>query len=128
MLSDLILQADAILVSLIVATERVGNTIWVRRSLRLSLYPTGLFVAGGCLSRGVGVGPFYSSPEGWWCLAACSAVIVINVTRIALNGLHREHFELLLGAVGAGVAGSLALVAIVGINLIRVRGDLFARS
>jgi len=134
MLSDLILQADAILVSLIVATERVGNTIWVRRSLRLSLYPTGLFVAGGCLSRGVGVDPFYSSPpapavpEGWWCLAACSAVIVINVTRIALIGLHREHFELLHGAVGAGVAGFLALVAIVGINLIRVRGDLFARS
>jgi hypothetical protein len=55
----------------------------------------------------------------WWCLAACSAVIVINVTRIALIDLHPEHFEL-----GAGVASFLALVAIVGINLIRVRGDL----
>jgi hypothetical protein len=55
-------------------------------------------------------------------------VIVINVTRIALIGLHREHFELLHGPVGAGVAGFLALAAIVGINLIRVRGDLFARS
>ena len=55
-------------------------------------------------------------------------MIVINVTRIALIGLHRERFDLLHGAVGAGVAGFLALVAIVGINLIRVRGDLFARS
>ena len=69
-----------------------------------------------------------SLKDVWWCLAACSAVIVINVTRIALIGLHPAHFELIHGAAGAGVAGFLALVAIVGINLIRVRGDLFARS
>jgi hypothetical protein len=78
MLNDLILQADAILVSLIVGTERLGNTV-------------GFAVAGGCLSRGIGVGPFYPSNRG-----RC-----------------RELSR---------------LVAIVGINLIRVRGDLFARS
>jgi exosortase/archaeosortase family protein len=135
MLSDLILQADAILVSLIVGTERVGNTVGFAGNSGF------LFIAPACSSLAdvslavLGWALFTqalmrrpSLKDIWWCLVACSAVFVINVTRIALIGLHREHFELLHGRVGAGVAGFLALVAIVGINLIRVRGDLFARS
>jgi hypothetical protein len=55
-------------------------------------------------------------------------VIVINVARMALIGPHPQHFQLIHGAVGASVASVLALVAIVGINWIRVRGDLLARS
>jgi exosortase/archaeosortase family protein len=135
MLSDLILRADAILVSLIVGTERIGNTVgFADNSGFLMILPpcssladVSLAVLGWALfTQALMRRP--SLKDVWWCLAACSAVIVINVTRIALIGLHREHFELLHGAVGAGVAGFLALVAIVGINLIRVRGDLFARS
>jgi exosortase/archaeosortase family protein len=135
MLSDLILQADAILVSLIVGTERVGNTIGFADS---SGY---LFILPGCSSLAnvslavLGWALFTqaltrrpSLKDVWWCLAACAAVIVINVTRIALMGLHPEQFELFHGAVGASVASVLSLVAIVGINLIRVRGALFARS
>jgi exosortase/archaeosortase family protein len=135
MLSDLILQADAILVSLIVGTERVGNTVgFADNSGYLLILPPCSSLADVSLAM-LGWALFTqalvrrtSLKDVWWCLAACSAVFVINVTRIALIGLHREHFELLHGAVGAGVAGFLALVAIVGINLIRVRGDLFARS
>ena len=136
MLSDLILQADAILVSLIVGTERVGNTVGFADNSGYYL-----FILPGCSSLAnvslavLGWALFTqaltrrpSLKDIWWCLAACSAVIVINVTRIALMGLHPERFELLHGAVGAGVASFLTLVAIVGINLIRVRGDLFARS
>jgi len=135
MLSDLILQADAILVSLIVGTERIGNTIgFADNSGYLFIFPAcsslanvSLAVLGWALFTQA-LARRLSLKDGWWCLAACSAVIVINVTRIALMGLHPEHFELLHGAVGAGVASFLALAAIVGINLIRVRGDLFARS
>ena len=136
MLSDLILQADTILVSLIVGTERVGNTVGFADNSGYYL-----FILPGCSSLAnvslavLGWALFTqaltrrpSLKDVWWCIAACSAVIVINVTRIALMGLHREHFELLHGAVGVGVASFLSLVAIVGINLIRVRGDLFARS
>jgi exosortase/archaeosortase family protein len=135
MLSDLILQADAILVSLIVGTERVGNTVgFADNSAYLIILPpcssladVSLAVLGWALfTQALTRRP--SLKDVGWCLAACAAVIVINVTRIALMGLHREHFELIHGAVGAGVASFLALVAIVGINLIRVRGDLFARS
>ncbi|MGB6176212.1 MAG: hypothetical protein WBF43_07725, partial [Methylocella sp.] len=130
------LQADAILVGLIVGTERVGNTVGfagnpgyylVIEPACSSLADVSLAVLGWALfTQALARRP--SLKDVWWCLAACAAVIVINVTRIALIGLHREHFELLHGSVGAGVASFLALAAIVGINLIRVRGDLFARS
>jgi exosortase/archaeosortase family protein len=135
MLSDLILRADAILVSLIVGTDRVGNTIgFADNSGYLYILPAcssladvSLAVLGWALfTQALTRRP--SLKDVWWCLAACSAVIVINVTRIALIGLHPEHFELIHGAVGAGVASFLALVAIVGINLIRVRGEALARS
>jgi exosortase/archaeosortase family protein len=134
-LSDFILQADAVLVSLIVGTERVGNTVPFPDN---SGY---LFIMPGCSSLAdvslavLGWALFTqaltrrpSVKDVWWCLAACSAVIAINVTRIALIGLYPKHFQLIHGAVGAGVASFLALVAIVGINLIRVRGDVLARS
>jgi exosortase/archaeosortase family protein len=135
MLSDWILRADAILVSLIVGTERVGNTVGFADNSGFlfilpacsSLADVSLAVLGWALfTQALTRRP--TLKDVWWCLAACSAVIVINVTRIALIGLHPEHFELIHGAVGAGVAGFLALVAVVGINLIRVRGDHFARS
>jgi exosortase/archaeosortase family protein len=134
-LSDFILQADAILVSLIVGTERIGNTIgFADNSGYLYIMPAcssladvSLAVLGWALfTQALTRRPFLKNV--WWCLAACFAVILINVTRMALIGLHPEHFELIHGAVGAGIASFLALVAIVGINLIRVRGDFFARS
>jgi exosortase/archaeosortase family protein len=135
MLSDWILQADALLVSLIVGTERIGNTIGFADNPGYviivpscsSLADVFLAVLGWALfTQALTRRP--SLKDVWWCLAACSAVIVINVTRIALIGLHPEHFELIHGAVGASVASFLTLAAIVGINLIRFRGDLFARS
>jgi len=134
MLSDLILQADAILVSLIIGTQRVGNTVgFADNSGYLFILPAcssladvSLAVLGWALFT-QGLTRRSSLKDVWWCLAACFAVIVINVTRIALIGLHPEHFELIHGAIGADVASVLALVAIVGINLIRVRGDYFAR-
>ncbi len=134
-LSELILQADAILVSLIVGTERVGNTIgFADNSGYLDILPgcsslanVSLAVLGWALfTQALTRRPCLK--DVWWCLAACAAVIAINVTRIALMGLHPEHFELFHGTVGASVASFLALAAIVGVNLIRVRGDHFARS
>jgi exosortase/archaeosortase family protein len=134
MLSDLILRGDAILVSWIVGTERVGNTIgFADNSGYLYILPAcsslaniSLAILGWALfTQTLALRP--SVKDVWWCLAACSAVIVVNVTRMALIGLHPESFELLHGIVGANIASFLSLAAIVGINLIRVRGDLLAR-
>jgi hypothetical protein len=135
LLSDLILQGDAILVSWIVGTERLGNTVgFADNSGYLFIAPpcsslanVSLAVLGWAVfTQAFGLRP--SLNDIWWCLAACSAVILINVTRVALIGLRPESFELLHGAVGASIAGFLGLAAIVGINLIRVRRDFFARS
>ena len=135
MLSHLILQADAILVSLIVGTERVGNTVgFADNSGYLFILPPCSSLANvslAVLGWALFIQAFALRPslnDIWWCLTTCSAMIVINVTRMALVGLHPEHYELLHGAVGASVASFLGLAAIVGINLIRVRRDFFARS
>jgi hypothetical protein len=134
MLSDLILRGDAILVSWIVGTQRIGNTIgFADNSGYLYVLPAcsslahvSLAILGWALfTQALAHKP--SLKDVRWCLAACLAVIVINVTRMALMGLHPENFELLHGTVGANIAGFLILAAIVGINLIRFRGDLLAR-
>jgi hypothetical protein len=122
--SDPILSADAVLASLITGTERVGNT------LRFADDWGYLFIAPPCSSLAnvsltvlcwVLCGQVAS--ETWrlsklgWGLAACTAVIAINVTRIGLIGLNHDHYDLLHGTVGAAVTNWLTFVAIVGINL-----------
>jgi exosortase/archaeosortase family protein len=128
------LQADAILVSWITGTERAGNTVgFADGSGYLFILPpcsslanVSLAVLGWALfAQAFAVRP--SLNDVLWCLAACVAVVVINVTRIALICLHPEHFELFHGAAGASVASFLSLAAIIGSNLIRVRRDLLAR-
>jgi exosortase/archaeosortase family protein len=128
------LRGDAILVSWIVGTQRIGNTIgFADNSGYLYVLPAcsslahvSLAILGWALFTQV-LARKPSLKDVWWCLAACLAVIVINVTRMALMGLHPENFELLHGIVGANIAGFLILASIVGINLIRFRGDLLAR-
>ena len=133
--SDLILQADAIFVSWIVGTERVGNAIPLADG-------TGyLFIAPPCSSlANVSLAIlcwvlFVQSAERpdpnrhlWWCLLACVAVVAINVIRISLIGLSPEYYQLLHGPIGAGVASAAALGAMVAICLLGTRRDLLARA
>ena len=129
MLSDLILQAEAILVNLIVGTERVGNAIrFADNSDYVYIVPACSSFPSVTLAVLVWVLTQVRRPsltDVWWCLTACSAVIAINVTRIALIALYREHIEVLHGALGNDITGFLTLLAIVGINLIRVRDAIF---
>lgn len=135
MLSDLILQADAILVSLMVGTPRVGNTVeFADQWGYLVIAPPCSSLANISLSV-LGLAIFtqlYSRPPSfkdvWWCLAACLGVIIVNVTRIALMGLYREHFDLIHGTAGAGIASFLTLAVIISVNMLRVRDEVFARS
>jgi hypothetical protein len=133
--SDLILQADAVLVSWVVGTERSGNTIqfadgWgylfvapgCSSLTNVSLAILGWVLFTQCLARRV------RREDLGWCLAACAAVVLINVSRMGLIGLFREHYELIHGPVGAGIAGFLTLAAIIGINMIGARRELFPGS
>ncbi|MBD2750183.1 hypothetical protein IC232_26305 [Microvirga sp. BT688] len=131
MLSEAILQADATLVGWIVGTPRLGNAIQFADG---SGY---LWIAPGCSSLANISLAFLcwatiakvlnrpSSPSDiGWVVLACTAVAVVNVTRISLMGLYRNHFDLLHGPVGATVASWLTLGVTVTICLLGTRRDL----
>ncbi|HET6378308.1 MAG TPA: hypothetical protein VFG05_08405 [Methylocella sp.] len=134
MLSDPILQADAILVSGLTGTARAGNTLQLAGGegylyigppcsslANLSLAVLGWALFTQALARPPAMRDYL------WCALSCAAVAGINVTRIALIALYPEHFEMLHTGAGASAAGFLTLAAIIGINWIRVRGERLAR-
>jgi exosortase/archaeosortase family protein len=118
----LILQVDATLVSWFVGTSRSGNVVpfadgsgamWVApacssfTNLSLAILAAVLFVK--AFDRQWSARTLLISG------LACASVVVINVVRIGLIGLHPEHFELLHGDVGATVAGWMTTAAILGL-------------
>ncbi|MXQ13749.1 hypothetical protein [Microvirga makkahensis] len=131
MLSEAILQADAILVGWIVGTPRLGNAIQFADE---SGY---LWIAPGCSSLAnislaflcwATIAKALNRPSSLgdigWVVLACTAVALINVTRISLMGLYRDHFDLLHGPIGATAASWLTLGATVTICLLGMRRDL----
>jgi hypothetical protein len=135
MLSDLILQGDATLVGWLVGTPRLGNAIQFADG---SDY---LWIGPGCSSLAnvsltilcwVTIAKALNHPGSLrdlgWIVAACAAVVAINVTRISLIGLHPEQYELIHGPVGSAVASWTILGATLGICLLGVRRDLPARA
>lgn len=134
-LSDLILQGDATLVGWLVGTPRLGNAIQFADG---SGY---LWIAPACSSLAnislavlcwVTIAKALNHPgsvqDVGWVVVACAAVVVINVTRISLIGLHPEQYELIHGPIGSAVAGWTILGVTLGICLLGVRHDLPARA
>jgi hypothetical protein len=132
--TEWILQVDAAAVSLLLGTERVGNAI------ALADGSGQMYIAASCSSLAnislavlCWVVCAQSSERQWrggevsWCLLACAAVMVVNITRMSLIGRYPQHYELLHGPVGATVANWLTLALMVGICVWGVRRDLFAR-
>lgn len=133
--SEGILQFDATLVGWLVGTERIGNAV---------AFPDGsgyLWIAPACSSLAnvslailcwMTISQVLGRKVSWrdipWIILACAAVIIINVTRVSLLGLYREHFELIHGPIGSSVASWLILAATVGICLLGVRHDLATRT
>ena len=134
LLSDFILEFDAILVGWIVGIERAGNAIafadgsgylWIAPGCS-SLHNVSLAILCWVLFAQL----FYGERplrQAWWGALACAAVVAINVARLSLIALYREHFDLLHGPVGANVATWLTLAAIIGVCALGVRHDLSAR-
>ena len=115
-LSDSILQLDAMLVSFLLGTQRLGNSVQLVDG---SGY---MWIASGCssmanVSLAILCWVLFSqfsdrqrSPgDLWWCLLACGAVAAVNVVRISLIGRYPEQFELLHGPIGGSLAGGLSL-------------------
>jgi|tagenome__1003787_1003787.scaffolds.fasta_scaffold20850676_2 hypothetical protein len=117
-----VLGADALLISWLAGTERVGNTvrfadgagyIWIAPACS-SLTNVSLAILCWVLfaqSRGLR----WSFGNAGWCLLACLSVVAINITRISLMVLHREHFDLIHGPTGDTVAGWLSIAVMLGV-------------
>jgi exosortase/archaeosortase family protein len=135
MLSDLILQGDAMLVGWLLGTHRLGNAVqlangsgylWIAPPCS-SLANISLAVLCWVMFTKVVNRPGSVRDIGW-VVTACTAVVAINVTRISLIGLYPHQYELLHGPIGMAVANWIILGATVGICLLGVRRDLPARA
>ena len=63
-----------------------------------------------------------------WCLLACASVVAANVTRMAIMGLGRWHFETFHYGWGATLVNAIILCLIVGFCILGVRRELFPRT
>jgi exosortase/archaeosortase family protein len=128
LLSDLILQGDAILVGWIVGTHNLGNTVQFADG---SGY---LWIAPGCSSWAnislailcwITFTKVFDRPSSLqgilWMITACMAVVGINVTRISLIGFYPEHYETLHGPIGDVVASWTIFAVTIGMCWIGVK-------
>jgi hypothetical protein len=107
LMSDSILGIDAMLVSWVLGTPRVGNSIafadgwgyfWIAAPCsslaNVSLAVLCWVLVTQTLDRGHVSGLRY-------CILACSAVVVLNVGRLALTGISRGAYEVVHGPAGS---------------------------
>ena len=123
LMSGVILQVDAILVSLVLGTARFGNSVafadgWGYFYIAppcSSLANVSLaFLCWVLVTQSLGTA---RSAGLRYCLLAAAAVVAINVTRLALIGLSRSHYELIHGPVGNVIAGWITFAVIFAICL-----------
>jgi hypothetical protein len=132
-LSQQILEFDAMLVAWITGVERAGNSVafadgsgylWIAPACssfaNVSLVVLCWVLITQFVHRRTSLG------SARWILAASAAVIAINVTRLSLIDRYSQAFDLLHGPIGATVANWLTFTAIVGICALGVRHDLTA--
>jgi hypothetical protein len=128
--NDAILAVDATLTAWVVGSLQNGNVVpfadgsgvmWIAPgcssfsniSLAILAFVGLVNVTSGKWSRGtLGLGAI-----------TCALVLVVNVTRISLIGYYPDHYELIHGQVGAGVAGWLTTLLIMAIGCFAVRRD-----
>lgn len=133
--SEQVLSADAVLVSWIVGTERVGNTI------PFPDRPGFIYIAPGCsslanISLAVLCWVVFAQMsrraatlrDVGWCLAACTGVVAINVARMGLIGLYPDHYDAIHNYPGALVAGYATLALMLGVCAVWKRRELFGVS
>jgi hypothetical protein len=129
-----LLEIDAWLTASLLGTDRVGNIVaFADGSGYMEIIPycssyTNLSLAFLCfVSVTQWAGHRWSAIDLLWSTLACASVILLNVTRIALMGLHRSYYEALHGEWGTMVVGSIILGVTVGFSVISARRELFSR-
>jgi hypothetical protein len=131
-----ILRADAILVSTLIGTDRVGNVF--SGALGADGSPTHFAIAPPCSSlHGMSIavlawitisnalGSAWSARHLAWGLLAAVAVLAVNVSRLSLIGLFPAYYLTIHGSPGSEIAAWLSLTLVVAISILGIsRGAL----
>jgi exosortase/archaeosortase family protein len=117
--SNFILKGDAILVSIITGSARVGNVVYLPNDAGF------LWIADPCSSfQNISLAilcwlmftEYANRPrttnDYWVCFLACVNVVIINVTRIAILARRPDLFEFVHGPYGAAIAGYLSTIIV----------------
>jgi len=126
-----ILQVDAVLVSSLIGTDRIGNVFL--GAIGNDGSPTRFVVWQGCSSlHGMSIailawvtisntlGSVWSARQFAWGLLAAGAVLVVNVSRMSLIGLFPAYYVSIHGSPGNEIAAWLSLTLVVLISLLGV--------
>jgi exosortase/archaeosortase family protein len=128
------LWTDALFVSNLIGTEQTGNLVkFADGSGYFQIFPecSSYHNISLALLAWISVSQLvehkWSPKDLFWCLLAVLSVLAVNVTRIGLIGLYRDHFETIHGPFGSTVADCVSLSLILAICLLGVRREIFAR-
>ena len=134
-----ILQADAILVSTVIGTDRVGNVFL--SAIGSGGIPTRFAIQPGCSSLhgmsiavlawvtiGNTLGVAWSARHLACGLLAAVSVLAVNVSRLSLIGLFPAHYSAIHGSPGSDIAAWLSLALVVAISLVGVGREAFVRT
>ena len=132
--ADLILRVDALLVSRLLGTHRTGTVVeFADGSGQLVIFPSCSSLANVSLAFlcWIAVSQVVCHKKSaydllWW-LLACVSVILVNVTRISIEGLSQWHYATFHSPLGDLVANTIILVLIVGFCTVGIRRELFSR-
>jgi exosortase/archaeosortase family protein len=130
-----ILDIDALLVSLLLGTQRTGNMVgFLDGSGYMIVLPACSSLANMSLALLCWVAITQWAGHRWvakdvlWAGLACASVIAVNVTRISLMGFSHRHYELIHSSWGDMITNSIMLALMVGVTVLGARREIFARA
>ncbi len=130
-----ILDIDALLVSLLLGTQRTGNMVgFLDGSGYMIVLPACSSLANMSLALLCWVtitqwaGHRWIAKDLFWAGLACASVIAVNVTRISLMGFSQRHYELIHSSWGDMITNTIMLALMVGVTVLGARREIFARA
>jgi exosortase/archaeosortase family protein len=130
-----ILDIDASLVSLLLGTPRTGNMVgFVDGSGYMIVLPACSSLANMSLALLCWItitqwfGHRWTIKDVFWASLACASVIAVNVTRISLMGISHRYYELIHSSWGDMITNTIMLALMVGVTVLGVRREVFART
>jgi hypothetical protein len=133
--APLLLKIDAILVAVLIGTERTGNVvtfmdgvnsmqIWPPCSSFHNISQAALAWVALTQTLGRNLGP----RDIFWCGFAMLLAAAVNLGRLSLMAVSPEYFATVHGPLGAQIAGGLTIVLIAFVCIFGQRRELFART